>query len=438
MDKLKLKWWIFAYLLGFSTLLLIILWLFQTVFLYDMYKYSRRIEIQRAVSYVRENINNQDLYSLFDELQREKEILVMPTNQFTPPKNHAPVDRRRRREETITQTEEFVLNDGRTLSLTFHAIITPVDATVTTLQLQLYIITSVMIMLSILLAVLIAKRISRPIEEINRSAKALARGKYDTAFAGKGFLEIKELSDTLNTAAHELSKVDNLRRELMANVSHDLRTPLSLIYSYAEMMHDFPDEITPGQTQVIMDETKRLNLLVNDILDLSKLEGCIHRINRYEFNLTAAIRETTQRMAELLKHEDYDISFEYDRELIVYADEVKIIQAFYNLLTNAINYCGENKLVVVKQIEKNQFVKIEVIDYGDGISHEDLPYIWDRYYKVDKNHKRAVVGTGLGLSIVKRIFELHNIEYGVESEKGKGSVFWFRLEYFKYMPDKNR
>ena len=151
----------------------------------------------------------------------------------------------------------------------------------------------------------------------------------------------KELSDTLNTAAHELSKVDNLRRELMANVSHDLRTPLSLIYSYAEMMHDFPDEITPGQTQVIMDETKRLNLLVNDILDLSKLEGCIHRINRYEFNLTAAIRETTQRMAELLKHEDYDISFEYDRELIVYADEVKIIQAFYNLLTNAINYCGK-------------------------------------------------------------------------------------------------
>ena len=134
MDKLKLKWWIFAYLLGFSTLLLIILWLFQTVFLYDMYKYSRRIEIQRAVSYVRENINNQDLYSLFDELQREKEILVMPTNQFTPPKNHAPVDRRRRRGETITQTEEFVLNDGRTLSLTFHAIITPVDATVTTLH----------------------------------------------------------------------------------------------------------------------------------------------------------------------------------------------------------------------------------------------------------------------------------------------------------------
>lgn len=417
-------------MLGFSALLLVILWLFQTVFLHDMYKCSRRIEIQRAVSYVQENINSQELFSLFDELQREKEILVMPTNQFTPPhKNPAPGDRRRYREETITQTEEFTLKDGRRISLTFHAIITPVDATVTTLQLQLYIITSIMIFLSILLAVLISKRISKPIEEINQSAKALAGGNYDTSFTGKGFLEIKELSNTLNTAAHELSKVDNLRRELMANVSHDLRTPLSLIYSYAEMMHDFPDEVTLEQTQVIMDETKRLNLLVNDILDLSKLEGCINSINLNEFNLTAAIRKTTQRMAELLKHEEYIISFEYGREVMVYADEVKILQAFYNLLTNAINYCGREQRVVVKQTENNRFVKIEVIDYGDGINAEDLPYIWDRYYKVDKNHKRAVVGTGLGLSIVKRIFQLHNIEYGVESEKGKGSIFWFQLEY---------
>lgn len=416
-------------MLGFSALLLIILWLFQTVFLYDMYKYSRKIEIQKAISYVRENINSQDLLSIFDELQREKEILVMPANQFTPPANPAPAGRRRRREETITQTEDFLLNDGRILSLTFHAIITPVDATVSTLQMQLYIITSIMIVLSVLLAILISKRISRPIEEINRSAKTLARGNYNTAFNGKGFLEIKELSDTLNTAAHELSKVDNLRRELMANVSHDLRTPLSLIYSYAEMMHDFPDEITPEQTQVIMDETKRLSLLVNDILDLSKLEGSVDTVNRTEFNLTAAIRQTTQRLAELLKHENYIISFDYDRELMVYADEVKILQAFYNLLTNAINYCGEERRVMVKQVEDNGCVEIEVIDYGDGISDEDLPYIWDRYYKVDKNHKRAVVGTGLGLSIVKRIFELHNIEYGVKSEKGKGSVFWFRLEY---------
>jgi signal transduction histidine kinase len=428
MDKLKLKWRIFAYLLGFNALLLVILWLFQTVFLYDMYKFIRKTEIQSAVAYVRENIESKDLFSIFDKLQREKEILVMPTNAFIPPQNPMQGDRKHQRQETLTQTEDFVLQDGQTLSLTFHAIITPVDATVSTLGMQLYIITGVMVALSVLLAVLIAKRISKPIEEINKGAKALAGGRYDTAFAGKGFLEIEELSNTLNAAAKDLSKVENLRRELMANVSHDLRTPLSLIYSYAEMMHDFPDEITAEQTQVIMDETKRMTLLVNDILDLSRLEGGIQTINRTEFDLTGEIRQTTQRMAELLKHQDYSISFEYDREQVVYVDEVKIMQAFYNLLINAVNYSGDKRLITVRQTVKDGFVKIEVVDSGDGIDEKDLPYIWDRYYKVDKNHKRAVVGTGLGLSIVKRIFELQNLQYGVISEVGKGSIFWFRIE----------
>lgn len=415
-------------MLGFSALLLMILWLFQTVFLYDMYKYIRTREIQSAVFYVQKNINSQDLFSVFDELLREKEIIVTPTKEFIPPVKPIPDIKRRPRQETITQTKDFVLQDGQTLSLTFHAIITPVDATVTTLQMQLYIITGIMILLSILLAILIAKRISKPIEEINRSAKALAYGNYDTAFTGKGFLEIKELSDTLNTAAAELSKVDNLRRELMANVSHDLRTPLSLIYSYAEMMHDFPDETKPEQIQIIMDETKRLTTIVNDILDISKLEGGIQELNCSEFNLTEAIRQIIRRTSELLKREDYNISFDYDREQTIFADEVKIMQAFYNLLINAINYSGEKRSVIVRQIVCNGFVKIEIIDSGDGIAVEDLPYIWDRYYKIDKNHKRAVAGTGLGLSIVKRVFELHNMQYGVSSKIGKGSIFWFQVE----------
>lgn len=368
------------------------------------------------------------MYSIFHKLLRENEIMVIPANDFIPPKPSSPDDRGRKRQETITQTKDFVLQNEETISLTFHAIITPVEATVTTLKMQLYIITGVMILLSIMLATLIAIRISKPIEEINKSAKALARGNYDITFEGKGFLEIKELSDTLNTAASELSRVDNLRRELMANVSHDLRTPLSLIYSYAEMMHDFPNEITPEQIQMVMDEAKRLTSIVNDILDISKLESGIQELNRSEFNLTEAIKQTIERMAELLKSEDYNIIFDYDCEQLVFADEVKIMQAFYNLLINAINYCGEKRNITVRQIAHNRFVKIEVIDSGDGIAVEDLPYIWDRYYKIDKNHKRAVAGTGLGLSIVKRVFELHNMQYGVASEVGKGSIFWFQIE----------
>lgn len=285
-----------------------------------------------------------------------------------------------------------------------------------------------MIFLATLIAIIISKRISNPIEQINQSAKALAKGDYETEFHGRGFLEIKELSDILNTAALELSKVERLRRELMANISHDLRTLLAFIYSYAEMMHDFPHEVTSEQSQIIMDEAKRLTSLVNDMLDISCLETGITRLNKENYNLTERLRETINRMNRLVENKGYQLNFEYEEDVYIHADEVKITQAFYNLLINAITYSGDDKTVIVRQSVKGNAVKIEVIDHGEGIDQSDLPYIWERYYKVNKEHKRPIIGTGLGLSIVKKIIEMHNGKYGVESEVGKGSIFWFQLE----------
>jgi len=337
-------------------------------------------------------------------------------------------DRRIPMPETITKVHEYVLEDGNKISLTFYAMITPVDSTVSTLQIQLAIITVIMVILAIILAIIISKHISNPIVKINRSAKALAKGNYETEFRGTGYLEIKELSDTLNTAAKELSKVERLRRELIANISHDLRTPLSFIYSYAEMMHDFPDEVTPEQCQIIMDETKRLTSLVNDMLDISLIEEGVSKLNKANYNLTESLRKTVNRMNALIKHEGYKIDFEYNEDVHILADEVKITQVFYNLLLNAITHCGGDKTVIVRQSIEEKTVRIEVIDHGEGIRQEDLPYIWERYYKVDKKHKRPIMGTGLGLSIVKKVMDMHGGQYGVESEEGKGSIFWFQIE----------
>ncbi len=429
MDKLKLQWKIFGFLLGFCALLLAILWIFQTVFLSDMYKFIRKVEIEKAIALVEKNINSPKLEDVLYELELTKEIIVRPTQDFAPPFRPVPDRHNRRQPETITKAREFVLEDGNKISLTFYAMVTPVDATVSTLQMQLLIITGIMVILATLLAIIISKHISSPIEQINRSAKALATGNYETEFHGRGFLEIKELSDTLNTAALELSKVERLRRELMANISHDLRTPLAFIYSYAEMMHDFPQEVTSEQSQTIMDEAKRLTSLVNDILDISSLETGIAKLNKIKYNLTESLRKTINRMSEFVKNEGYKLVFEYDKDVYVLADEVKIIQAFYNLLLNAITYSGDDKTVIVRQSIKGNMVRIEVIDHGEGINQNDLPYIWERYYKVDKKHKRSIMGTGLGLSIVKKIIEMHNGEYGVESEVGKGSIFWFQIEF---------
>lgn len=428
MDKLKIRWKIFGFLLGFCVLLLAILWIFQVVFLDDMYKFIRKMEIEEAVTQVEHNINSPKIEDVIYELELNKEIIVRPTHNFTPPPWPAPNIRNRRQPEIITKAQEFILEDGSKISLTFYAMVTPVTATVSTLKMQLFIITGIMILLATLIAIIISKHISNPIEQINRSAKVLAKGNYETEFHGRGFLEINELSDTLNTAALELSKVERLRRELMANISHDLRTPLALIYSYAEMMHDFPHEVTTEQSQIIMDETKRLTSLVNDMLDISSLDRGITKLNKVNYNLTESLQNTINRMIELVKNEGYYLDFEYNEDIYVFADEVKITRVFYNLLINAITYSGEDKTVIVRQSKRANNVRIEVIDHGEGINKSDIPNVWERYYKVIQEHKRPKIGTGLGLSIVKKIIDVHDGDYGVESEEGKGSIFWFQLQ----------
>jgi signal transduction histidine kinase len=316
---------------------------------------------------------------------------------------------------------------GEQFAVIVRAVISPVNATVTTLRYQLYYISSIVLVFSIVLAIVIAKKISKPIEEISQSAMALANGNYDTRFTGKGFHEIVALSDTLNTAAVELSRVESLRRELLANVSHDLRTPLSLIYSYAEMMRDFPGEVTPEQTQTIMDETRRLTTLVNDILDISKLENEMEKLNLSRYNLTQSVSETAKITEKLLKREGFKITFSHNGDVFVDADKAKIDRAFYNLLINAINYSVESRNILVEQTITGNNARISVKDWGEGIAETDLPFIWDRYYKSVKTHKRAVTGSGLGLSIVKKIIDIHGGKYGVVSETGKGSTFWFEI-----------
>lgn len=430
LNKLRLKWKVFAFLLGFCSLLLVILWLFQTVFLNDMYKIIRKQELNQAISIVEKEIDNPELQTILFEIQVENDIMVSLTRDFVPPYRPGREELGSRNNmslETITQVKEFTLQSGQTVSLTFYALVVPVNATITTLRYQLYYISGIMLILAVGLALIIAKRVSKPIEEICQNALTLAKGDYNTHFDVKGFLEIAALSDTLNTAAIELGRVEALRRELMANVSHDLRTPLSLIYSYAEMMNDFPGEITPEQTRVIMDETRWLTELVNDVLDISKLESDMERLATTRFNLTHDLRETVARVQELLKNDGFDITFTHSSDVYVNADETKIGRAFYNLLINAVNYSGDSRNIAIMQSISENFVWISITDSGEGIVEDDLPFIWDRYFKSGKKHKRPVIGTGLGLFIVKKIIELHGGKYGVTSEIDKGSTFWFGL-----------
>lgn len=325
-----------------------------------------------------------------------------------------------------------IVDDGtNSFVVMVNSQLTPVDATVDTLRIQFIWISVILFLLSLGIALLLSRKISRSIIMVNNSAKELAKGDYSVEFSGKDYREIAELSETLNYAARELEKTEGFRKELLANVSHDLRTPLTMIIAYAEVMRDLPGENTPENVQVIIDESRRLTLLVNDMLDISKLQAGVMEKNVSVYNLTESIQSVFERYNKLKEQDGYSIEFQYEKEVMVEADEFKIFQVIYNLVNNAINYTGEDKRVLVCQSVRENMVRIEIRDTGDGIAREDIPYVWDRYYKVDKTHKRAVMGTGLGLSIVKNILKLHEAAYGVESRIGEGSTFWFELPIYQ-------
>ena len=326
-------------------------------------------------------------------------------------------------------------SDGKEYVILLDAQLTPMAATITTLQTQFFWIAGVLLVGIFVLAFVLSRVISRPIVRMNESARRLAHGEYDVEFPAQGYLEARQLAATLSYAAQELSKVDRLQKELIANISHDLRTPLTMITGYSEVMRDIPGENTPENVQVIIDEANHLSALVNDLLDLSRIQSGTRQMEPEEYDLTENIRQILMRYDKLTRHDGYTIVFDAAESVCVRADRGMILQVLYNLINNAINYCGEDRMVVVSQLRLQGRVRICVTDHGEGIPADRIEQIWDRYYKIDRVHRRAMVGTGLGLSIVKGILEQHGSEYGVESKPGEGSTFWFDLPIIEESDD---
>ena len=351
---------------------------------------------------------------------------IIDDNSGSP--NAIPYETRNDLATNAIQLDIISMSDGTELLVVQRAKLEPMSALVNTVKTQVIFTSIILIVFSIVLVILMSRIITIPIIRINESAKSLGKGKYDIEFKGDDYREISELSDTLNYAAIELSKNDKLQKELISNISHDLRTPLTMIRGYSELMRDIPGEVNSENFQVIIDETTRLAELVNAMLDLSKIQSGVRLPDKQLFCITEIIKSTLIRYEKFVTQESYKIDFVFDDEVFVCADRGMILQVVYNFINNAINYTGEDKYVRVEQCVIGDKIRISITDTGEGISDEQLPYIWDRYYKVDKVHRRATVGSGLGLSIVKGILEAHDAVYGVESEIGKGSTFYFELD----------
>ncbi len=306
----------------------------------------------------------------------------------------------------------------------------PLDSTVSILRIQMLQVSLSMLVLGFGISFFLSRLISTPITRITLSAKKLAQGDFNVKFNGKGYTETEQLAETLNYASKEITKVDTMRRDLMANISHDLRTPLTMVKAYAEMIRDLSGDDPEKRDEhlgIIIEESDRLAALVNDIMDLTKLENASIELNKEKFCVGSRLKDIMTRYTLLSERDGYQFYLSADENAWAEADLIKFDQVIYNLVNNAVNYSGEKKTIYIMQISTPKTIQISVTDTGEGIDKELMPLIFDRYYRAEK-HKREVIGTGLGLSIVKQIFILHGFRFGVKSEEGVGSTFWFEMD----------
>ncbi|MBQ8687422.1 MAG: HAMP domain-containing histidine kinase [Ruminococcus sp.] len=318
-----------------------------------------------------------------------------------------------------------------------NARLVPVHATRQILQQMTMMITVLLMIAGVVLSAYAAEHLGTPINRLNSSARRLAQGDYTAQFEGGGCAEVDDLAETLTYANHELSRTEEMQRDLVANVSHDMRTPLTMMKAYAEMIRDLSGDNPVKREQhlnVIIEETDRLSLLVNDMLDLSKLESGTQGLELQHIDISEKMCEIAARYEGISERMGYHLYFTGDAPCMVCCDSGKIERVICNLLNNAINYTSkEDRKVFLRQINRPDCVRIEVSDTGDGIEEDKIKLIFDKYYR-SENHKREVVGTGLGLSIVKAILKLHNYNYGVNSKIGEGSTFWFELTRTEEQP----
>ncbi len=313
----------------------------------------------------------------------------------------------------------------------FSVSMEPLDSATHLLKKQLSIISVLVMALSVLVSFYLAKNISKPIEKMSSLAISMTKGNYDEHFqSNTDIKEIQNLENSLDQMSQEFLKTEELRRDLMANVSHDLKTPLTMIKAYAEMVRDLTYKDKKKRTEnlnVIIEESERLNALVDDILTLSSMQAETIPLENTEFSLNTMILSILEKYQVLLEKEEYQFLYE-EKEVSVLADKKRTEQVIYNLLNNAINYTGDDKTVCIRVIEKEDTVRVEIEDSGPGIPDEEIPNIWNKYYHSSKKHKRNRVGTGLGLAIVKKILDGYHLPYGVISATPHGSIFYFELK----------
>lgn len=446
---------IWLYLGVFSILILVMLWFFQIIFLKLHYEASVKHNLNATVREI-QKYNRNDLVSNIDSIAYKNDVCIEVIsknsiisysgikssgcntsgeiyykfkNDFIDDnlnKSSFEFTNSKYNNKTIVKAVK-IDNDYVFVSANLEIL----ENTFIILNNQLGIVTLVILGLSVCMGYFINRKIAKPIVDITEKAEELRWGNYDVNFKSEeGIYEIRELAETLDSMTNELSKTESVRREFLANVSHDIKTPLTMIKAYAEMVRDISyndDDKRNANLNVIVMEVDRLNILVNDILVLSRLQAGAESLEIEKFDLNFLVRDCLTRY-DIYKEDGYEFVYSFNgKSAMIEADKKRMQQVIYNLINNAVQYTGDDKKIFIDVSESKKWIIFSVRDTGKGMKKEEIRHIWDKYYKIDKKYKRSTVGSGIGLSIVKTICENHKFLYGVDTEVNHGSKFWVKI-----------
>lgn len=285
-------------------------------------------------------------------------------------------------------------------------------------------------LISLIMSGLLSRRITRPINQIKLAARKVASGEYSGRIIIKGNDEIAELTDSFNDMVVALENLERMRRDFIGNVSHELRTPITTIKGYIDGILDgiIPPEKQEYYLAIVRDEVRRMQKMVNDLLDLARMQAGEVLLSMTDFDINELVRRCVISLQQMLIEKELEFKADFETErLFVHADMDSIQRVLINLIHNAIKFTPPKGEIRVRTYTEKEKATIVVEDTGSGIPKEELPNIFERFYKTDKSRSTDRSGVGLGLYIARNIIVSHNETIRAESEEGKGSRFIFTL-----------
>ena len=454
----KLRFLMLTILVVFIGLMLALILFLQTTFLDGTYKNNKIAYLKDTAAQIDEGIQNDDILSVLEDISFSNEVCVRVITDavgFTTYQDASSCALGKLSSKQLNKIATTTFDNGgealfdsnssniknayiysklskvndENVLIMLSTSIVPLQSTIDTMYDQFNIIIIVVVIATILLALCLSSLIVKPIKKIEMEATNLPSGKYDYRLIKTDAREIENLNNTLARANEEIIKADVARKELIGNVSHDLRTPLTMIVGYGEMIRDFPEENNAENINVIINEAKRLSTLVDDLLDLSKVESGKIEFHNKDIKISDLLGSVYDQFEPYCKANNIELVLNVeDSDVVVSVDENRLKQVLHNFMSNALNYndAKDTKIIIGEENVDGAY-RIYVYDNGSGVKEEDKDKIWNRYYKVDKEHKRSHIGSGIGLSLCKDILDKMGYKYGVDSVYKEYSKFYFDI-----------